>query len=126
MSREEILDRLVALHDARMDEERQGIIRRLRPEYQVPRFSGPARADSIEAVRDARPAAAAPWPSRSIEQLTALQAFLGGAALTAAEAARRFQAAPTELVRQHLELLTGAGEAWSDAEGRYHRAEQPV
>ncbi len=130
MSKEEILERLVALHAERVDEEKRGIIRWLRPEYQRPRF---APAHEIEAPApestDAAPAAEEtrePWPSGIIEQLTALRALLGSAALEPEEAAARFDGAPLETVRGHLELLAGSGEVWRDAEGRYQRAEQPV
>jgi hypothetical protein len=61
-----------------------------------------------------------------IPQLTALQSLLDVASLTADEAAAHFVDAPPEAVRAQLELLRGAGEAWRDAQGRYHRAEQPV
>lgn len=36
MPKEEILDRLVALHDARVVEEKAGKVRWLRPDYQIP------------------------------------------------------------------------------------------
>jgi hypothetical protein len=55
-----------------------------------------------------------------------VQSLLDVASLTAEEAAERFVDAPLETVRAQLELLSGAGEAWRDAEGRYYRAEQPV
>lgn len=45
MERDEILQRLVDLHDVRAQEEKQGLVRWLRPEYQQPRFGkGPARS----------------------------------------------------------------------------------
>lgn len=130
MSKEEILERLVALHAERVEEEKRGIIRWLRPEYQRPRF---APANEVEAPApestEAAPAAEEarePWPTGIIEQLTALRALLGSAALEPEEAAARFDGAPLETVRGHLELLAGSGEVWRDAEGRYQRAEQPV
>ncbi|MBK8003721.1 MAG: hypothetical protein IPK12_07160 [Gemmatimonadetes bacterium] len=39
MEKEEILERLVRLHDERVEEEKRGLIRWLRPEYQIPRFA---------------------------------------------------------------------------------------
>jgi len=130
MSKEEILERLVALHAERVEEEKRGIIRWLRPEYQRPRF---APANEVEAPApestEAAPAAEEarePWPTGIIEQLTALRALLGSAALEPEEAAARFDGAPLETVRGHLELLAGSGEVWRDADGRYQRAEQPV
>ena len=38
MEKEEILERLVALLDERVEEEQRGIVRWLRPDYQIPRF----------------------------------------------------------------------------------------
>lgn len=136
LTREQILDRLVALHDERVEEERRGIVRWLRPDYQIPRFA-PDR-DETHVIADAqavRPGGASvetaaptrdPWPARAIEQLAALQTALGTAALTAEEATSKFEGAPLDLVRHQLELLAGTGEAWRDSEGRYHRTEQTV
>jgi hypothetical protein len=46
METEEILARLVALHDERVEEERRGTVRWLRPDYQIPRFGGKLTATS--------------------------------------------------------------------------------
>jgi hypothetical protein len=132
LPREAILERLVALHDVRVAEERGGEVRWLRPDYQVPRFGGGGEAVGIgaPAAPDEGPSRAAdgarPWPARVLDQLSALQVLLGAAALTPEEAAAHFDGAPTGLVHQQLELLAGTGEAWRDTEGRYHRTEQPV
>jgi hypothetical protein len=129
LSREAILERLVALHDARVAEERAGVVRWLRPEYQIPRFGGGAVVEAAPAAAPPAPPPAAarrPGPASVIAQLTAVQSLLDVAALTVEEAADRFVDAPLEAVRAQLELLSGAGEAWRDAEGRYYRAEQPV
>jgi hypothetical protein len=132
LSRESILERLVALHGARVAEERGGVVRWLRPDYQIPHFGGGVEAEGAgaPAASDEGPLPAAdgarPWPARVLDQLSALQVLLGAAALTPEEAAARFDEAPSGLVRQQLEVLAGAGEAWRDADGRYHRTEQPV
>jgi hypothetical protein len=129
LSREVILERLVALHDARVAEERAGVVRWLRPEYQMPRFGSGAEVEVAPAATPTTPSPAAaprPWPASVIAQLTAVQSLLDVASLTAEEAAERFVDAPLETVRAQLELLSGAGEAWRDADDRYHRAEQPV
>jgi hypothetical protein len=129
LSREAILELLVALHDARVAEERGGVVRWLRPDYQIPRFGGGVEAEAPPAAAPPAPPPAAaprPWPAGMIPQLTALQSLLDVASLTADEAAAHFVDAPPEAVRAQLELLRGAGEAWRDAQGRYHRAEQPV
>ncbi|HEX2207102.1 MAG TPA: DNA methyltransferase, partial [Longimicrobium sp.] len=51
MDREEILERLVAPHDERVEEEKQGIVRWLRPDYQIPRFAktgAPSSSPTLE------------------------------------------------------------------------------
>ena len=48
METEEILARLVALHDERAEEEKRGpapVVRWLRPDYQIPRFSDKVEGD---------------------------------------------------------------------------------
>jgi hypothetical protein len=45
METAEILARVVALHDERVEEERRGVVRWLRPEYQVSRFGDRVEAD---------------------------------------------------------------------------------
>ena len=45
METEEILARLVTLHDERVEEERRGLVRWLRPDYQVPRFGDKVEGD---------------------------------------------------------------------------------
>ncbi len=131
LEREEILERLVALHAERVEEERRGHVRWLRPEYQVPKFGGAVEAAASD-DEGAAAVAAVPkeelrdWPERVIDQLAALQSLLGGAALTPEEAAARFRGAKPGPVHQQLELLASAGEAWRDAEGRYRRVEAGV
>jgi hypothetical protein len=137
LEREEILERLVALHDERVAEEARGIVRWLRPEYQVPKFGGAVVAAAGAPDAELPPGAAAGeragegadaahWPERALEQLVALQSLLEREALSAEEAAARFRGATPEQVRRQLELLVGTGEARRDAEGRYHRVELAV
>ena len=42
-----VLERLVALHDDRVEEERRGIVRWLRPDYQQPLFGAGAGAEPL-------------------------------------------------------------------------------
>ncbi len=50
LAEEDILARLVALNKARAAEEARGIVRWLRPDYQIARFGSPAeRAEQLEA-----------------------------------------------------------------------------
>jgi len=119
LSRDEILERIVALHDERVTEERAGHVRWLRPEYQIPRFGASAGAaapalnlpDAITATATTPTATVlTTWPVSAVEQLTAvkqLAARLGPSpdALTAA-----FAGADPALVRRHLDTLVMIGE----------------
>src|SRR5690606_8300352 len=59
MEKEEILERLVKLHDERVAEEKRGLIRWLRPEYQIPRFAPEAAAAELDLPPEEVPAKAA-------------------------------------------------------------------
>lgn len=122
MAKEEILERLVALHDERLAEEKRGMIRWLRPEYQIPRFAPEHVAESdlpaAAAVEEVTPAALVPWPATAVEQLAALQALVGRAPLTEAEAAAAFAGADRRLVGRHLETLAMLGEV-REVAGRF-------
>jgi hypothetical protein len=120
--KEEILERLVALHDERVAEEKRGVIRWLRPEYQVPRFApGPAEElglpEADSAVAEV-PVALVAWPATAVEQLAALQALVGRAPVTAEEAVAAFEGADRRLVGRHLETLAMLGEV-REVGGRY-------
>ena len=71
METEEMLERLVALHDERVLEEKRGLVRWLRPEYQIPRFgervpSAPeAEQEELETTEAATQVVA--WPDDAIE-----------------------------------------------------------
>jgi hypothetical protein len=120
-----ILERLVALHDERVREEKAGKVRWLRPEYQVPRFGkglqAPAPALGLpEAAREVKLAPKPRWPSTVVEQITAIKKALAAKALTAEELASAFAGARTDIVRRHLDILDVMGEVQSEADGRYH------
>jgi len=134
MQREEVLERLVALHDERVEEEKRGIIRWLRPEYQVPRFGGAAPA-AAEPELDLPEAAAAeavaveerqPWPTAAIEQIGAAKARVAAAPATPAEVASAFARAPVPLVARHLETLMMVGELRLIGGGRYAAVAEPL
>lgn len=124
MEKEEILERLVALHGERVVEEKRGIVRWLRPDYQIPRFGtdlpsaglgltvAPPNLDS--------PALDLPvWPSSAVEQLATIGALLSQRSLTVDDATSNFTGARRDLVARHLETLALMGEAAYDADGRY-------
>lgn len=135
MEREEILERLVALHDERVEEEKQGRVRWLRPEYQVPRFgkgeAAEAPAPELALPGAAAPAAAAtdgrrPWPGSAVEQIGALKALVTAAPASAEEAAAAFDRAGAELVERHLETLVLVGEVRRLDDGRYEAVAEPL
>ncbi len=117
------LDRLVALHDERIAEERGGKVRWLRPEYQVPRFArdGVAVAATEEeaAPEAASTPARSPWPADAIGQITALRALAVTAPITVDGAVLRFEGARRELVARHLETLAILGELRTGQAGAY-------
>ncbi|MBK6459282.1 MAG: class I SAM-dependent DNA methyltransferase [Gemmatimonadetes bacterium] len=126
MPREEILERLVALHDERVAEEKGGIIRWLRPEYQIPRFapdSAPAElsldVDEAAAAPAPHGEPARPWPATAVEQLAAISALVAQSAVTVDQAVAAFDGAPRARVERHLETLALMGEVGVDEEGRY-------
>lgn len=85
LSEEEVLARLVALNKARVKEEKRGLVRWLRPEYQIPLFgseqekSRQIEADLEEAV-EARAAGPRPaFPKGEMEQTAVVMAALAAA-----------------------------------------------
>jgi hypothetical protein len=133
MEREEVLERLVGLHDERVKEEKRGIIRWLRPEYQVPRFGGAAaavEAPELDLPEAAPPEAAGeemqPWPAGAIEQIGAAKARVAAAPATPAEVASAFARAPVPLVARHLKTLMMVGELRLIGGGRYAAVAEPL
>lgn len=134
MEREEVLERLVALHDERVEEEKRGHVRWLRPEYQVPRFGGAAPAAAEPALELPEAAAAEiakvadkqPWPAGAIDQIGAAKAAVSTATATPAEVAATFTGAPVPLVARHLETLAMVGEVRVLPDGRYEAVTEPL
>jgi hypothetical protein len=128
MEREEILERLVSLHGERLEEEKRGVIRWLRPDYQIPRFAPKGAAPSELALVPREPAAAStvddrrPWPSTAVEQLAAVSASVAQAPRSVDEVAAAFSGARKDLVARHLETLAMMGEISLDADNRYRSA----
>jgi len=133
MEREEVLERLVALHDERVEEEKRGTIRWLRPEYQVPRFGGgespPEPTLDLPEPPPPEPAAPGgkrPWPAGAVEQIGAAKSSVAAAPATPAEVADAFAGAPVPLVARHLETLAMVGEVRVLPDGRYEAVTEPL
>jgi hypothetical protein len=97
----EVLARLVALNKERAAEEARGLVRWLRPDYQIPRFGSTKEKAELELVggqgggmREEQGIAAKPnFPAKDIEQTVAVTMALVRATspLSAAEIARQFK-----------------------------------
>jgi hypothetical protein len=125
---EEILERLVALNAERAEEEKRGIIRWLRPEFQAPKDQKEEQG-SLDGTVKSKPtkkkagpkAKKQPWPKELVERVqsvrSALEAASGSA--TADEIAKMFSRAKRKDVAQILETLASLGQAQRLPEGTY-------
>ncbi len=124
-----ILERLVALHDRRVEEEAAGTVRWLRPDYQRPRFGGETDAQAPAPTLGlpdapsvaAAPAATAPtpWPADAIGQITVLRSMAAMTPVSIEEAVQRLVGAKRDIVHRHLETLAMLGELRDVGGGRY-------
>jgi hypothetical protein len=119
---ETILQRLVALNAERAAEERRGLIRWLRPDFQHP--GGGAAIQAEAKIIAATPAASGPkpaWPKTLPEQFQALRAALAArpGPLSAADLAQAFTRAPRAQISELLETLATLGHARRLEDGRY-------
>jgi hypothetical protein len=114
---EQILQRLVELNHERAEEERRGIVRWLRPEFQNP--SGQSEQQGELAIKPGeKPAKAAakakkpPFPATLAEQAQAVRAALAATPgpASAEQIARSFSRAKIERVRELLETLGALGQ----------------
>lgn len=119
-----VLERLVSLQAARIEEEARGYVRWLRPAYQAPTASD---VDSIIEVMDLVDRVAPsgpsqplrPWPRDVIEQIQAVRGILDQGAATIDDVARAFAGARKDLVQRHLETLALMGELARNDAGQY-------
>ena len=115
---DEILARLVALHDARAVEEEAGQVRWLRPSYQRPHFGAdiePPELTPTRAEPEIRADQPSQWPTSTVDQIEALQAIIARRPCTVEEAARRFVGARRDMVARHSRDAEphGRGAYWS-------------
>ena len=123
---EQILEKLVALNAERAKEEEKGLVRSLRPEYQIPRFGKQTQTEIISSESDdgadvagAAPATRVPWPSDAIGQIIALSALAATRAIGVEEVMSHFLGARRDLATRHLETLAILGELHLVGEGLY-------
>ena len=123
LSRDEILHGLVSLNQQRAAEERSGVIRWLRPEYQ--HSAGPSQATletggEIEIAPAASKKERSRWPLTLSEQVRAIRAALAEqqGTIGAEFLARRFTRARTGRVDEILKTLVSLGQA-REVQGRY-------
>jgi hypothetical protein len=122
---EEILHRLVALNAERTLEERRGLVRWLRPDFQnpggAPGSVGVPPASGPEARAPGGRDAPAPWPKTLPDQIQALRAALATQAgpVSAADLAQAFARAPRGKVAELLDTLANLGLARRLDDARY-------
>ena len=109
----DILTKLVALNAKRAQEEAQGLVRWLRPDFQKPRAGVVAVEQPLEGM-DVDKAVAAqvwPWPRSIYDQIRAVRDFakLNAGTYTASQVAAAFQGASQAVIRRHLEALEDLG-----------------
>jgi len=127
---EQILERLVALNAERAEEEKRGLVRWLRPEFQNPAGAGQmVQAEMATGATQSTPLTPVPsprggegklaWPKTLPDQLTAIRDTFqqNTTALDAASVAKRFKGARTKEVEQVLASLEALGHLVAVSEG---------
>src|SRR6185437_4431317 len=114
LSDEDILGRLVALNKERAEEEKRGLIRWLRPDYQAPRATTRAgKEEQIEADLELPEAAVPELPRDDAALVATLRQTLRtiGRPAEARDIARRFRDGPraSRRIERGLNLLAAAG-----------------
>jgi hypothetical protein len=124
---EELLGRLVALNARRAEEEKQGIIRWLRPDYQNPEGRTPTQEEMVEEQAEKLAAVQPkkrPWPKSLPEQIQAVRGVLAEAntPLAPEVVARQFHRARKDKVAELLGTLETLGQAQETAKGEFRAA----
>jgi hypothetical protein len=116
-----LLTRLVALNHARAAEEKRGLIRYLRPDYQNPNAAAPQPVQTTHQATETsdhsksniqNSTSLLPWPSSLAAQVTAIQKLLpthGPDPETLAAHFGRKSAKRTQQIAEILETLQGLG-----------------
>lgn len=123
LTNEQLLEALVSLNRERTLEEKNGVVRWLRPEYQHPTGASQTAFGTdyeVETLAVAPKAERVPFPKGLADQARVVRAALAAEArvVTAAELSKRFQRAPVARVEELLETLVSLGQA-RVTEGHY-------
>ena len=121
---EEILERLVALNAERAVEERRGLIRWLRPEFQNPAGTGRTQTafeENASVSTKEKKTKKAKWPKSLPEQAQAVRSALVTLAspATPEDVAMSFSRAKVDRVDELLETLVTLGQALQIDDGRF-------
>jgi hypothetical protein len=123
---EAILRRLVALNAERAEEERRGIVRWLRPEFQNPSGGKPQVQEGLalpaaETAAGKKGAAKPPWPKALPDQARAVRAALASlpTPATADDIATSFKGANRDRINELLATLVSLGQARPAGDGRF-------
>jgi hypothetical protein len=117
LSDDSILERLVALNHERAEEERRGIVRWLRPEFQARAQQPAATQESIAgmettpSIKTAAKEERLEWPSRFAERITAVRDtfFVSSDSFDTDAVMRRFKRARRRDIEEVLESLEALG-----------------
>ena len=120
---EDILERLVELNIKRVAEERRGVVKWLRPEYQNPDNKA---LSEVKAQIEAEFAAAAdagkpPFPKETRDRARALLSIVPREPEAVEGIARQFKNANKETVRSILDVLAAGGRIEATDDGRYFK-----
>jgi len=124
LAEEEVLRRLVALNAERAGEERNGLVRWLRPEYQAPGEAPVQTQTELAGMpEEAAPTAGEKqeWPETLKERIAAVRGLLrtAGQPLSAREVARNFMRARVDKVEDILDFLAFDRSIRRTDDGRY-------
>jgi hypothetical protein len=126
LTKDLILEELVALHGERVKEENAGKVPWLRPDYQSERFGREMSPTAELGLTDGLPSpvkkSKPTWPSDVISQIGAIKLLLATEALSVPEVVRRFTGAKADIVQRHLDTLLILGEVQQNPDGRYQGA----
>lgn len=123
LTEEQILERLVALNAERVAEERRGLVRWLRPEFQNPEGRTAETQAELEVakVQSTTKTKKRPWPKELPAQMQAIREALAAHSGPAnvEDIAKAFNRANRKRTAELLETLADLGQAKDVGEGRY-------